>query len=73
MSDEAERTDMARVVLLSGWALTLLACVSIIGAAVYTAIVTHDMTPIREWAGTCLGFLLGNVFASVKDFIKATP
>ncbi len=66
----AERSDIAKIVVLSGWSLTIAACLFIIGAAVYLAIARGDAGPLKEWAGLCLGFLLGNFVTLVKDYIK---
>jgi hypothetical protein len=66
-----ERFDIAEVVVLSGWSLTLLVCISIIGSAVYLAVVKGSIDgPLKEWASTCLGFLFASFISMVKDFIK---
>lgn len=73
MADDTQTTrDVAQIVVLSGWSLTILACFVIIGGAVYLAIAhpTTDMGPLKEWGGTCLGFLLGSFVTLVKDYIK---
>jgi hypothetical protein len=70
-STARERFDIATVVVLSGWSLTILVCITIIGATTYM-VVSHGAidTPLKEWAGTCLGFLFGFFGSLVKDFIK---
>lgn len=69
---DVQKFDIARIVVLSGWSLSLMVCLTIISAAVYQ-LVTHpglDIGALKEWAGLCLGFLLGNFVSLVKDFIK---
>jgi hypothetical protein len=69
----AERFDTAKVVALSGWALTLFVCVVLIGAAAWrlAAGMPLDDT-LKQWAGMALGFLFGNgVLGLVKDFVAS--
>jgi hypothetical protein len=70
-SNAGERFDIAKVVVLSGWSLTILVCIMIIGTATYN-VVTHQAidAPLKEWASMCLGFLFGAFVAMVKDFIS---
>jgi hypothetical protein len=73
MADETarERFDIATVVVLSGWSLTLLACILIIIAATYSVAIHQSIDgPLKEWASTCLGFLFGVCVSMVKDFIS---
>jgi hypothetical protein len=68
---ENERFDIAKVVVLSGWSLTLLACLTVIGAAVYSLAVHRSIDPaLEKWATLCFGFLFGSISALVKDFIS---
>jgi hypothetical protein len=65
------RFDVAKIVVLSGWSLTILACLVVIMGAVYAAFQTADpLAPLKEWASMCLGFLLGAFVTLVKDFIR---
>ena len=72
MDDQSNsRFDVAKIVVLSGWSLTILACLVVIMGAVYAAFQTTDpLTPLKEWAAMCLGFLLGAFVSLVKDFIR---
>jgi hypothetical protein len=65
--NEDERFDLARIVVLSGWILTLLVCAGIILA---TLLQENPQGPLKEMAATCLGFLFGSFATIVKDFIK---
>jgi cytochrome c oxidase assembly factor CtaG len=66
-----ERFDVAKLVVLSGWSLTILVCILVIGAAVYMVLTRASIdAPIKEWASTCLGFLFGAFVSLVKDFIS---
>lgn len=67
-----QRFDIAKLVVLSGWSMTVIVCLTIISAAV-SQLVFHpgvELGSLKEWAGMCLGFLLGNFVSLVKDFIK---
>lgn len=70
--DANAQADVAQIVVLSGWSLTILVCLTIIGAAVYATMAHQgtDIGPLKEWAGMCLGFLLGSFVSLVKDYIK---
>jgi hypothetical protein len=74
MADDAnanERFDIAKVIVLSGWSLTILACIAIIGSATYLVVIKGSVDgPLKEWASTCLGFLFATFVSMVKDFIK---
>ena len=65
-----ERFDIAKVVVLSGWSLTILVCISVIGTAIYMSLAKSSIdAPVKEWASTCLGFLFGAFLSLVKYFI----
>jgi hypothetical protein len=65
--NEDDKFDIARIVILSGWILTIVAC----AAVIITALLQEAPTsPIKDWAATCLGFLFGSFASMVKDFIK---
>jgi hypothetical protein len=69
--NESERFDIAKVVVLSGWSLTILVCIAIIGSATYLVVRNGSVDgPLKEWASTCLGFLFATFVSMVKDFIK---
>lgn len=66
-----DKYDVTKIIVLSGWSLTIAVCLVIIGAAVYTSLQPESTPgPLKEWAGMCLGFLLGSFVGLVKDFIK---
>jgi hypothetical protein len=70
---DAKRFDTAQMVVMSGWSLTILVCLCIIGAAVYQAVFMGPIeSALKDWAGMCLGFLLGSFVSLVKDFITAS-
>jgi hypothetical protein len=70
-SDASERFDVSKLVVLSGWSLTLLVCIVVIGSAVYMSLTQGSIdAPVKDWASTCLGFLFGAFVGLVKDFIK---
>jgi hypothetical protein len=65
------RFDIAKIVVLSGWALTIMVCIAIIGSSTYLLMTKGVLDgALKEWASTCLGFLFGAFVSLVKDFIK---
>jgi hypothetical protein len=70
---EADRYDVTKAIVLSGWALTLLACLAIVAVTAYSLIVyrTVDET-LKGFATLCLGFLFGSIPTMVKDFMKVS-
>lgn len=73
MSDDnaSERFDIAKIVVLSGWSLTILVCIIVIATATWCVVQRQTIdTPLKEWASMCLGFLFGAFVSLVKDFIK---
>jgi hypothetical protein len=70
---ETDRYDVAKIVILSGWALTLLTCFAIVGVAAYSLIVYRTIDEaLKGFATLCLGFLFGSIPTMVKDFLKST-
>jgi hypothetical protein len=69
--NSGERFDIAKIVVLSGWSLNVLTCLTIIGAATYMALSGKVIDgPLKEWASMCLGFLFATFVPLVKDFIS---
>jgi hypothetical protein len=69
--ERKERFDIAKLVVLSGWSLTVLACLLIIAASTYMTISAKSIEgPLKEWGGTCLGFLFGSFMSLLKDFLN---
>jgi hypothetical protein len=67
----SERFDIAKVVVLSGWSLNILTCLTIIGAATYMVVSGKPIDDqLKQWASTCLGFLFATFVPLVKDFIS---
>jgi hypothetical protein len=66
-----ERFDIAKFVVLSGWSLNVMTCLTIIGAATYCVVTGKAIDgPLKEWASMCLGFLFATFVPLVKDFIS---
>ncbi len=63
-------------IILSGWILTILTMVAIIGTALYM-MTARDYAKLPEelaqWCGIALGFLFGSFTSIVKDFIQDAP
>jgi hypothetical protein len=50
-SDASERFDVSKLVVLSGWSLTLLVCIAVIGTAVYMSVTKNSIdAPIKASA-----------------------
>ena len=71
ISVQHERFDVSTWIILSGWSLTLLSCFVIILVAAYLTLIGKPIdSPLKEWAGMALGFLLGSFVGLVKDYIS---
>lgn len=68
---ENERFDIVKIVILSGWSLALLTCVTVIAAAVYMLVMKQPIDgPLKDWSMMCLAFLFTNFLPVVKDFVS---
>jgi hypothetical protein len=73
---ERRKRKLVHGIILSGWILTVLTMVAIIGTALYM-MVRLDFAKLPEelaqWCGIALGFLFGTFTSIVKDFIQDPP
>lgn len=63
-------------IIMSGWILTVLTMVGIIGTALYMMVqLDYAKLPeeLAQWCGIALGFLFGSFTSIVKDFIQDAP
>jgi hypothetical protein len=61
-------------ILLSGWIVSVLLILSIVASSVYLQVMHPDVQlpdTLREWSGIAIGFLFGNFFTIVKDYVSA--
>jgi tetrahydromethanopterin S-methyltransferase subunit F len=61
-------------ILISGWILSVLIILSIVAASVYLQVMyPDDALPdtLREWSGIAIGFLFGNFFTIIKDYVTS--
>lgn len=61
-------------ILISGWILSVLLILSIVSASVYLQVLHPDVPipdTLREWAGISIGFLFGNFFTIIKEYVTA--
>lgn len=61
-------------ILISGWILSVLLILSIVSASVYLQAVYPGVPlpdTLREWSGILIGFLFGNFFTIIKDYVTA--
>jgi hypothetical protein len=59
-------------IILSGWVVSVLLIMSIVAASVYLQVMfPNNPVPdtLREWSGICMGFLFGNFFSIVKEYL----
>ena len=61
----------ATIIVLSGWLLSILACVIVLCAALYSMLF-NGMVPdqLFGWANLVLGFLLSKVFDMASGFVN---
>lgn len=61
-------------IILSGWVVSVLLIMSIVASSVYLQVV-YPTAPLpdtlREWSGIAMGFLFGNFFSLVKEYLTA--
>lgn len=59
-------------ILISGWILSVLLILAIVASSVYLQ-VTNPGVPVpdtlREWSGISIGFLFGNFFTIIKEYV----
>jgi hypothetical protein len=64
------KNQVVRLVIVSGWAITLLATFGLVGAAVALMLMNLPVpTELKQWAGISIGFLFGTFSALVRDYV----
>lgn len=64
------KVKMVRLIILSGWVLTLFLMVGIVGAAIYLMVTGQEVPKtLEQWGGVALGFLFGNFSKIVADYV----
>lgn len=61
-------------ILLSGWIVSVLLILSIVASSVYLQVTNPSVQlpdTLREWSGIAIGFLFGNFFTIVKEYVSA--
>lgn len=61
-------------ILISGWILSVLLILSIVSASVYLQVMHPEVQlpdTLREWSGISIGFLFGNFFTIIKEYVTA--
>lgn len=64
--------NVVTAIIISGWVVSVILIISIVAASLYLQVVQpHVQLPdtLREWSGIALGFLFGNFFSIVKDYL----
>ena len=68
----SRRKNIITGIILSGWIVSVLLIMSVVASSVYL-LVTQPSVPLpdtlREWAGIAMGFLFGNFFNIVRDYL----
>ena len=66
---------IVRGIIISGWFITLLTMIAILGTALYLML-ARDFAKLPEelaqWAGVALGFLFGTFTGIVRDYVNGT-
>lgn len=76
MTDTAPATDnrkrkIVNGIILSGWIITLIAMLAIMGSALYLVVQGHEVPKtLEQWAGMALGFLFGTFNGVVKEYVS---
>jgi len=67
---DKSKVKLVRMIILTGWVLTLLLMIGIVGASIY--IMLQDREPpetLKQWGGVALGFLFGSFSKIVADYV----
>lgn len=65
----ADRYDVSKIIVISGWAITLAVVVITIMASLYLMFMGHEVpSPLKEWGGMAYGFLFGNLATLIMNF-----
>lgn len=66
------RSAIVRGIIVSGWLVTLVTMVALIGSAMWLLLEGRPVPEeLRQWAGIALGFLFGAFAGIVRDYITA--
>jgi tetrahydromethanopterin S-methyltransferase subunit F len=80
MAEESSNRPSSRTknivtgIILSGWVVSVLLIMSIVASSVYLQIANPTVPlpdTLREWAGIAMGFLFGNFFSIIKEYMTA--
>lgn len=64
-----QRFDIGKMIVISGWAITLLVSVSLIMLSLWLIMHGLDVpSPLKEWSGIAIGFLFGNLMTMIFNF-----
>lgn len=66
--------NIVTVILISGWVLSVFLILSIVAASVYLQVINPSIPlpdTLREWSGIAIGFLFGNFFSIIKEYVTA--
>lgn len=67
---DKRRGMVVRAVIISGWVLTLVTMVALMGSAMWLLLEGRPVPEeLRQWSGIALGFLFGTFTSIVRDYI----
>lgn len=71
VSSDTARKRITRIIILSGWILTLVTLLVIVGTNVYMMVNSMEIpNTLSQWGSTALGFLFGGTFmGAVQKYI----
>lgn len=67
---DKRKVKLVQLIILSGWVLTLLLMVGIVGASIVLMMMGHEVPEtLKQWGSIALGFLFGGFIGIVKDYV----
>lgn len=67
---DKRKNEIVRAIIMSGWVLTLLLMVGIVGAALWLMLTGHEVPKtLEQWGSVALGFLFGSFSKMISDYI----
>ena len=67
---DARKVKLVRLIILSGWILTLMLMISVVGSALFLGVTGQEVPKLLEqWGGVALGYLFGSFSKIIADYI----
>lgn len=67
---DKSKNKIVRLIILTGWFLSLFMMLGIIGTTLYIMAHGNDAPEtLKQWGGVALGFLFGGFASIIKDYV----